>query len=79
MFNIDFFYTYGHVRGVLDGVCGITIIAKEVDLTIWVQILNEVICISDSINTLRKYMNPTILPPPSVGKLLDRQGFLTLV
>ena len=36
---------------------------KEVDTVIWVQILDEPLCISHSANTLRKGMIPTILPP----------------
>ena len=37
------------------------------DTTTRVQILDEIDCISDSINTLGKGMNPIILPP-ATGK-----------
>ena len=33
------------------------------DTANWVQILNEAVCISQSVNTLRKDMNPIILTP----------------
>ena len=41
---------YGGARGVMD-------------MTTWVQILDETDCISHSANTLGKGMNPIILPP----------------
>ena len=37
------------------------------DMETRVQILDKAICISHSANTLRKAVNPTILPP-AIGK-----------
>ena len=36
---------------------------REMDTVIQVQILDSVVCISHSVNTLGKYMNPILLPP----------------
>ena len=37
------------------------------DMVIWVQILDQAVCISHSANTFGKGMNPIILPP-TMGK-----------
>ena len=39
------------------------LLSYEMDLAIWVQILNEAVCISNNSNIFGKGMNPTILPP----------------
>ena len=39
-----------------------------------VQILGEAICISYNANTLGKGMHPTILHPPSCGKIAVQTG-----
>ena len=41
------------------------------ELVTWVQIQDEAICISQSVDTLEKGMNPTILSTP-IGKLHGR-------
>ena len=43
-----------------------------------VQIRDEIVCISQSANTLGEGMNPIILSS-AIGKSLVRLGFLTLV
>ena len=43
------------------------------DMVTRVQILDEVAYISQSANSLRKGMNPTILPP-AMGKIIGKTG-----
>ena len=42
-----------------------------------VKILDKTDCISHSINTLGKGMNPIILPP-AMGKIVEQTGFFSL-
>ena len=42
-----------------------------------VQILEKTVCISHDTNTLRKGMNPIILPPV-MGKIVGQTGFFSL-
>ena len=44
----------------------------------WVQILDKIVCISHSVYTLGKHINPIILPL-AMDKYLVRLGSLTLV
>ena len=46
-------------------------------MTTRVQILDTAVCISHSVNTLGKSMNPTILPP-AIGKIVGQTGFFNL-
>ena len=47
-------------------------------MAIQVQILDKAVCISHSVNTLGKNMNPIILPP-AISKQYSKLGFLILV
>ena len=49
------------------GACGVMVIRRGMDKATRVQILDEADCILHSTNTLRKGMNPIILPP-AMGK-----------
>ena len=56
------------IKGInfMEGACG-GYLSQELDTATQVQILDETDCISHSTNTLRKGINPIILPP-AMGK-----------
>ena len=45
-----------------------------IESVIWVQILDEAVCVSLCANTLGKGMNP-FTPPPSYGQIVGQIGF----
>ena len=43
------------------------LLSQEMESAIWVQILDEAVCISSCLDALEKGMNPSVLSLPSYG------------
>ena len=52
-------------------------IVEEMDTMTRVQVLDEVVCLSHCVNTLRESMNPTTLPP-AMRKIDGLTGLFSL-